>query len=56
MWLTCMTCDIYIACRLRQVAWFVNIWGMLVLLLGVLPYYHSYRLLSSAGGSGPHIR
>ncbi|KXZ55776.1 hypothetical protein GPECTOR_2g1326 [Gonium pectorale] len=34
---------------LRAVAWYLNVWGMLVLLLGVLPYYHSYRLLASAG-------
>ncbi|GLC40488.1 hypothetical protein PLESTF_000807700 [Pleodorina starrii] len=34
---------------LRRVAWYLNVWGMLTLLLGVLPYYHSYRLLASAG-------
>ncbi|KAG2434194.1 hypothetical protein HXX76_007920 [Chlamydomonas incerta] len=33
----------------RQAAWYLSVWGMLILLLGVLPYYHSYRLLSSAG-------
>lgn len=36
--------------RLRRVAWYLNVWGMLLLLLGVLPYYHSYRLLASTGG------
>ncbi|EFJ39961.1 hypothetical protein VOLCADRAFT_70166 [Volvox carteri f. nagariensis] len=34
---------------LRRVAWYLNVWGMLLLLLCVLPYYHSYRLLASAG-------
>ncbi|GIL86083.1 hypothetical protein Vretimale_13894 [Volvox reticuliferus] len=34
---------------LRRAAWYLNVYGMLALLLGVLPYYHSYRLLSSAG-------
>ncbi|KAG2491824.1 hypothetical protein HYH03_009781 [Edaphochlamys debaryana] len=34
---------------LRLVAWYLTVYGMLVLLLGVLPYYHCYRLLSSAG-------
>lgn len=29
--------------------WYFTVYGMLLLLLGLLPYYHSYRLLASAG-------
>lgn len=29
--------------------WHLTVWGLLALLLCVLPYYHSYRLISSSG-------
>lgn len=32
--------------RTRLVEWYGTVWGLLVLLLGVLPYYHCFRLLS----------
>ncbi|GFR47797.1 hypothetical protein Agub_g9571, partial [Astrephomene gubernaculifera] len=38
---------------LLQACWHLNVWGMLVLLLGVLPYCHSHRLLASAGSLRP---
>lgn len=35
--------------RLRLAGWYFSVWGMLLLLLGLLPYYHSFRLLGSTG-------
>jgi hypothetical protein len=35
-----------------MLAWYANVYGMLALLLVVLPYYHSYRLLASTGTRG----
>lgn len=39
--------------RLRLLQWHATVWGLLVLLLVVLPFYHSYRLLSSSGEHPP---
>ena len=44
------TCSTTGSVRLLQ--WHLTVCGLLALLLGLLPFYHSYRLLSSTGGWG----
>lgn len=40
---TCLLCSI------RRVDWHFSVWAMLIMLLGVLPFYHCYRLLAGSG-------
>mmetsp|Transcript_13087 Transcript_13087/g.28118 ORF Transcript_13087/g.28118 Transcript_13087/m.28118 type:complete len:483 (+) Transcript_13087:244-1692(+) len=39
--------------RIRLVDWYITVWGMLLLLLCVLPFYHIYRILCSTGTLRP---
>lgn len=38
----------WLLCSLTLLDWYCTVWGLLLLLLGVLPYYHSYRMLRGA--------
>lgn len=37
--------------RLRSWDWHLTVWGLLLLLVGILPWYHSYRTLAGSGAA-----
>jgi hypothetical protein len=36
-------------CSLRSWDWHITVWALLLLLVGILPWYHSYRMFASSG-------
>jgi hypothetical protein len=34
---------------LRSWDWHITVWALLLLLVGILPWYHSYRMFASSG-------
>jgi hypothetical protein len=57
--LVCFEITSVISDSMRQLDWNLTVYCLLVLLLGVLPYFHTYRLLASSGeqrAGGPAAR